>query len=100
MISIAKKTKGNNKMIKLKDILSESPADDDEKAAGKIRHDLEDAIGFIDKQMGVIDQRLSKFNSPGLKHAFTDALRAGLKRQGKFDWKTARNRLNDYFKNR
>ena len=84
-------------MIKLKDILSESPADDDMKAAEKIRHDLEDAIGFIDKQMIVIDQRLSKFNSPGLKHAFTDALKAVLKRQGKFDWKAARKRLKDYY---
>jgi hypothetical protein len=47
--------------------------------------------------MIVIDQRLSNANSPGLKHAFTDALRLALKRQGKFDWKTARNRLKKYY---
>ena len=86
-----------NNMLKLKDIIIESPADEDMKAAEKIRHDLEDAIGLIDKQMIVIDQRLSNANSPGLKHAFTDALRLALKRQGKFDWKTARNRLKKYY---
>ena len=84
-------------MLKLKDIIVESPADDDMKAAEKMRHDLEDAIGHIDKQMIVIDQRLSSYNSPGLKHAFTDALRIALKRQGKFDWKAARNRLKKYY---
>ena len=89
--------KGNN-MLKLKDIIKEQGvADDDMKAAEKIRHDLEDAIGLIDKQMIVIDQRLSSYNSPGLKHAFTDALRIALKRQGKFDWKAARNRLKKYY---
>jgi hypothetical protein len=84
-------------MLKLKDIIIESPADDDLKAAEKIRHDLEDTIGLIDKQMSVIDQRLSSANSPGLKHAFTDALRTALKRQGNFDWKAARNRLKKYY---
>jgi hypothetical protein len=86
-----------NIMLKLKDIIIESPADEDLKAAEKIRHDLEDAIGLIDKQMIVIDQRLSNANSPGLKHAFTDALRVALKRQGNFDWKAARNRLKKYY---
>jgi len=90
-------TKTQLRKIIREELLNESPADDDMKAAEKIRHDLEDAIGHIDKQMIVIDQRLSSFNSPGLKHAFTDALKAGLKRQGKFDWKAARKRLKDYY---
>ena len=46
--------KGNN-MLKLKDIIKEQGvADDDMKAAEKMRHDLEDAIGHIDKQMVVL----------------------------------------------
>ena len=55
---------------------------------------------WLDKKKSaivVIDQRLSSYNYQGLKHAFTDALRIALKRQGKFDWKAARNRLKKYY---
>ncbi len=78
--------------------VQEGPAEDDMKSAEKLRHGLEDAISIIDKQMIMIDQKLSSFNSPGLKHAFTDALKAGLKRQGKFEWKVASKRLKEYYK--
>ncbi len=78
--------------------VQEGPAEDDMKSAEKLRHGLEDAISIIDKQMIMIDQKLSSFNSPGLKHAFTDALKAGLKRQGKFEWKVASKTLKDYYK--
>ena len=78
--------------------VQEGPAEDDMKSAEKLRHGLEDTISLIDKQMIMIDQKLSNFNSPGLRHAFTDALKSGLKRQGKFDWKSASKRLKDYYK--
>tara|TARA_B100000902_G_scaffold121935_1_gene122018 strand:- start:14 stop:343 length:330 start_codon:yes stop_codon:yes gene_type:complete len=78
--------------------IEEGPAEDDMKSAEKLRHGLEDTITLIDKQMIMIDQKLSSFNSPGLKHAFTDALKDGLKRQGKFDWKSASRRLKQYYK--
>ena len=43
---------------------------------------------------------MSDFNAPGLKHAFTDAIRIGVKRQGKFDERAAYKRFEEYFKDR
>jgi hypothetical protein len=41
---------------------------------------------------------MSDFNSPGLKHAFIDAIKIGVKHQGKFDERAAYKRFEDYYK--
>ena len=84
-------------MIKLKDVVCESPAEDDLKAAQKIKGQLTKSIADIGRSMDLIKKSLSSFNSPGLKHAFTDALRVALKRQGKFDERAAYKRFEDYY---
>ena len=84
-------------MIKLKDILSESPAEDDAAAALKIKKPLTSAMVEIARSMDLINKSLSSFNSPGLKHAFIDAIKIGVKRQGKFDERAAYKRFEDYF---
>ena len=78
--------------------VDESVADDDMKAAKRLRNNLTVIIQDIDKHMSMIDKELSSFNSPGLKHAFIDALRIGTKRQGKFDMSSAKRKLDDYYK--
>jgi len=91
-------------MIKLKDILHEadenSVAQADAQSADKLKKPLTKAIADIARSMDNINKTMSGFNAPGLKHAFTDALKAALKRQGKFDERAAYSRLNDYFKDR
>ena len=84
-------------MIKLKDILSESPADEDMKAADKLHGGLKSTIEDIEDALIMIDRKLSSFNAPGLKHAFTDALKKALNRQGKFDARVAHKILNNYY---
>jgi len=89
--------------MKLKDFLiedktiSENPADDDAKAADKIHGKLKDAIEGIDTAMALITKKLSGFNAPGLRHAFTKAI-ASSTSQGKFDVRKAHKILNDYYK--
>ena len=61
---------------------------------------LTKAIADIARSMDNINTAMSDFNAPGLKHAFTDALRIALKRQGKFDERAAFKRLEDYYKDR
>ena len=87
-------------MIKLKNILQESPADEDAKAAEQLKKPLTNAIAGIARSIDNINRSMSSFNAPGLKHAFTDAIKKGLSRQGKFDERAAYSRLNDYFKDR
>jgi hypothetical protein len=88
-------------MIKLKDILSEADEDSvaqaDEKSAKRLKKQLTNAIAEIARSMDSINKMMSDFNAPGLKHAFTDALRVALKRQGKFDERAAYKRFEDYF---
>ena len=88
-------------MIKLKDILSEADEDSvagaDEKQAKKLKKPLTNAIAEIARSMDNINKTMSDFNAPGLKHAFTDALRIALKRQGKFDERAAYKRFEDYY---
>jgi len=90
--------------MKLKDFLiedktiSENPADEDAKAADKLHGGLKSTIEDIEDALILIDRNLSGFNAPGLKHAFTDALRKGLNRQGKFDARVAHKILNNYYK--
>jgi len=78
--------------------VEESIADDDAKAAKRIRNNLTVILHDIDKHMGMIDKEMSSFNAPGLKHAFIDAIKIGSKRQGKWDVSSAQRRLNDYYK--
>ena len=85
-------------MIKLKDILNESPADDDMAAAVKMNGDLEEVIEEIGEAVNDINKKLSSFNSPGLRVAFLSAISKGILRQGqKFDERNALRTLNDYY---
>ena len=85
-------------MIKLKDILNESPADDDMAAAVKMKGDLEEVIEEIGEAVNDINKKLSSFNSPGLRVAFLRAISKGILRQGqKFDERNALRTLNDYY---
>ena len=85
-------------MIKLKDMLNEKTvADKDKELAQDLKIPLGVILRQIDLHMAKIDKTLSSFNSPGLKHAFIDAIRVGVKRQGKFDLKSAKKHLDKYF---
>ena len=75
----------------------EGPADDDMKAAKAMKNELENVYDHVYNMLIKIDNRLSSFNAPGLKHALIDGLRAGVVRQGKFDYKAARNKLKRYY---
>ena len=75
------------------DVKEASVADDDQKAAAKLNSDLSLIIYEIDKAMSIIDKNLSSFGSPGLKSAFTQAIKSGLRKTGTFDIKTANNIL-------
>ena len=77
--------------------INESPAEDDAKEAEQLKKPLTNTIADIARAMDSINKKLSSFNSPGLKHAFTDALKVALKRQGKFDERAAYKRFNDYY---
>jgi hypothetical protein len=88
-------------MIKLKDILSEanedSVADADMKSAKRLKKPLTNAIAGIGRSIDNINKMMSDFNAPGLKHAFIDAIKIGVKRQGKFDERAAYKRFEDYY---
>ena len=77
--------------------VQEGPADDDMKAAKAMKNELEDVYDHVYNMMIKIDNKLSSFNAPGLKHALIDGLRAGVARQGKFDYRAARAKLARYF---
>jgi len=72
----------------------------DEKQAKRLKKPLTKSIADIARSMDNINTAMSDFNAPGLKHAFTDALRIALKRQGKFDERAAFKRLENYYKDR
>jgi len=85
-------------MIKLKDILNEGPADDDMKAAEKMKGDLEDVIEEIGDAVDDINKKLSSFNSPGLRVAFLSAIKKNINTQTqKFDPRRALKDLSDYY---
>ena len=78
-------------------ILEEGPADDDANTAKKIKAELERSFDAIEGAMRVIEEDMSSFNAPGLKKAYQDAIKSGLK--GKiFSSGTAKATLNKYFK--
>ena len=89
-------------MKNLKDIrtehINETIVDDDKKEAAKLNRDLTNVISSIDKAMTSIDQKLSSFGSPGLKSAFTQAIKTGLIKTGSFDASRASKVLKGYYK--
>ena len=97
LLPINKLSSSKNAFGKKVNEVEESVADDDMKAAKAMKNDLEDAYDHVYNLMIKIDNKLSSFNEPGLKHAFIAGLRDGVKRQGKFDYKAARNKLKRYY---
>ena len=77
--------------------IQEDP-DDDMKAAEKIKRQLQNILFDIDEAESLISKNLSGFMAPGLKHAFYGAIKAGTKRQGKFDIRAAGKEFNKYYK--
>jgi hypothetical protein len=57
-------------------LVQESIADDDAKAANKIKKDLYKVVDVIEDAMVKIEKELSDFNSPGLKAAFLKGLKS------------------------
>ena len=84
----------------IKEADEDSVAAADMKSAKRLKKPLTNAIAGIGRSMDNINRMMSDFNAPGLKHAFTDAIRIGVKRQGKFDERAAYKRFEEYFKNR
>ena len=72
----------------------------DEKQAKRLKKPLTNAIAGIARSIDNINKMMSDFNSPGLKHAFIDAIKIGVKHQGKFDERAAYKHFEEYFKGR
>lgn len=86
------------KLAKLmqKESINESIADEDMKAAKKLKSGLEKQIKNMAKAFDDIEKKVSSFNSPGLKAAYADAIKKSF--QGnKFNPKLAINLLDAYF---
>ena len=88
------------KNLRLETYTKESKDEDDEKAAAKLHRDFSLIIYEIDKAMSIIDKNLSSFGSPGLRTAFSNAIKSGFRKTGTFDIKTAKNILKGYYKRR
>ena len=100
-------------MLKLKDLVpgiisnyhpakafneqNESVADDDMKAAEDMKKDLLDVYDDVDDAIATINKKLSSFNSPGLRVAFLDGIKAGARNSQKWDHRAAESKLLDYF---
>ena len=89
-------------MIKLRDMVSEADEDSvyaaDEKQAKQLKKPLTNAIAGIGRSIDNINKMMSDFNAPGLKHAFIDAIKIGVKRQVKFDERSSYNRFEYFYK--
>ena len=84
----------------IKDELAEaSVADADMKAAKKLELKLAKVYSTVNDSVKLINKNMSGFNAPGLKAAFLDGLKAGLK-SNQFDVRAAQNRFEEYFKDR
>ena len=88
-------------MIKLKNLIfeDESTAEKDMKAAKKIELKLAKVYSTVNDSVKLINKNMSGFNAPGLKAAFLDGLKAGLK-SNQFDVRAAQNKFEEYFKDR
>ena len=96
-------TKSQLKEIIKEELLKEqdSVADKDMKAAKKLELKLAKIYSMVNDNVKLIDRNISSFNAPGLRAAFLDGLRAGLKpvsAGGGFDARAAQKRFGDYFK--
>ena len=86
-------------MITLKQLYTESIADDDAVAAKREKRRLVKSMLSIDSSLKAIDIGLSDFNSPGLKAAYADAIKKNWK-GNKFDVKAAMKDLEKWYKGR
>ena len=88
-------------MIKLKNLIfeDESTAEKDMKAAKKIELKLAKVYSTVNDSVKLINKNISSFNAPGLKAAFLDGLKAGLK-SNQFDVRAAQKKFEDYYKGR
>ncbi len=86
-------------MITLKQLYTESIADDDAAAAKREKRRLVKSMLSIDSSLKAIDIGLSDFNSPGLKAAYADAIKKNWK-GNKFDVKAAMKDLEKWYKGR
>jgi hypothetical protein len=77
----------------------DSVADADMKKAKQMKRSLEKTLKDIGKAVSNIEYNLSDFNSPGLKAAFMDGIKSGL-RGNKFDSNDAVKKFQDYYKGR
>ena len=100
-------------MLKLKDLVpgtiskyhpakafksvNEGPADDEMKAAEAMTDDLLEVYDDIDDAIATINKKLSSFNSPGLRVAFLDGIKAGAKNSQKWNHRAAESILENYF---
>jgi|TARA_R110000824_G_scaffold211056_3_gene396971 TATA-binding protein-associated factor Taf7 len=94
------KTERQHIQQELNEADEDSVSDTDEKQAKRLKKPLTNAIAEIARSIDNINKALSDFNSPGLKHAFIDAIKIGVKHQGKFDERAAYKRFEEYFKGR
>ena len=76
---------------------AQTQADKDKVAAEKLRHDLDRTYENISSASIMIGQELSSFNSPGLKKAYFDGLKAGMSTKG-FQVAKAKSILAKYYK--
>ena len=86
-------------MIKGEILKEQGVADEDVKAALKIKKDLMKIGKFIETGFAMIDKSLSSFNSPGLKTWFYQAITKGVSRN-KFDRRTFEKELEDWYRYR
>ena len=86
-------------MISLKQLYTESIADDDAKAAEREQRRLQKSLLSIDSAIKAIDRELSSFGAPGLKAAYGDAIKKNW-RGNKFDVKGAMKHLDKWYKGR
>jgi len=98
--STMKLTKSKLKETIKGEILKEQGvADEDAKAALKIKKDLMKIGKFIETGFAMIDKSLSSFNAPGLKTWFYQAIVKGVSRN-KFDRRAFEKELEDWYRYR
>ena len=87
-------------MIKLKNLITEQGvADADMKAAKKLELKLGKVYSVVNDSVKLINKSMSSFNAPGLRAAFLDGLKVGLK-SNQFDVRAAQKKFEDYYKGR
>ena len=86
-------------MVKNEFLKEQGVADEDVKAALKIKKDLMKVGKFIETGFAMIDNSLSSFNSPGLKTWLYQAIIKGISRN-KFDRRAFEKELEDWYRYR